>query len=139
MRITSVITYSLSGWIVAICVLLVSIYISIGWTPICNRLTFIGFISAVVLLIITLAHTEADENDGCDCYDFDDDVEFAGQCVQTYLDCSEEFQESIRDMLNILNDPKTDEDEYYMSLATLAEALDLYETLEYTDWPESDS
>lgn len=139
MRLTNVITYTLLGWIASICILLAGIHISIGWVPMCNRLTFVGFISAVTLLIITWAHAETNGKSTCDCYDFNDDVAFAGQNIQTYLECSEELQAGIRDMLNILKDPETNNDDYYMSLATLAEALDLHATPEDTDWPESDS
>jgi lambda repressor-like predicted transcriptional regulator len=47
----------------------------------------------------------------------------AAKFLRAYLECSDEIQAGIRDMLEILNDPNTDEDDRDMTLITLADAL----------------
>jgi lambda repressor-like predicted transcriptional regulator len=43
--------------------------------------------------------------------------------LRAFLECNDKMQEVVRDMLDVLNDPETDEDDRQMALATLAEAL----------------
>jgi predicted XRE-type DNA-binding protein len=43
--------------------------------------------------------------------------------LQAYLECSDEIQKAIREMLEILNDPETDDDDRESTLFTLADAL----------------
>jgi lambda repressor-like predicted transcriptional regulator len=43
--------------------------------------------------------------------------------LHAYLECSDEIQAGIRRMLQVLNDPNTDEDDRDMTLFTLADAL----------------
>jgi len=43
--------------------------------------------------------------------------------LRAYLECSDKIQSGIREMLDVLNDPETDEDEREMTLFTLADAL----------------
>ena len=43
--------------------------------------------------------------------------------LQAYLECSDEIQSGIRDMLQILNDPDVDSDDREMTLVTLVDAL----------------
>ncbi len=43
--------------------------------------------------------------------------------LRAYLECSDEIQAAIREMLEILNDPETDEDDRDMTLGTLSDAL----------------
>lgn len=47
----------------------------------------------------------------------------AAKFLRAYLECSDEIQAGIRGMLEILNDPNTDEDDRNMTLITLADAL----------------
>ena len=47
----------------------------------------------------------------------------AAKFLRAYLECSDEIQAGIRKMLEILNDPSTDEDDRDMTLFTLADAL----------------
>ncbi len=47
----------------------------------------------------------------------------AANFLRAYVECSDEIQAGIRGMLEILNDPKTDEDDRNMTLITLADAL----------------
>ncbi len=47
----------------------------------------------------------------------------AAKFLLAYVECSDEIQAGIRNMLEILNDPNTDEDDRDMTLATLADAL----------------
>jgi DNA-binding XRE family transcriptional regulator len=47
----------------------------------------------------------------------------AAKFLRAYLECSDEIQAGIREMLDILNDPETDEDDRDMTLITLADAL----------------
>ena len=47
----------------------------------------------------------------------------AAKFLRAYVECSDEIQAGIREMLEILNDPSTDEDDRDMTLATLADAL----------------
>ena len=47
----------------------------------------------------------------------------AAKFLHAYLKCSDEIQAGIRDLLKILEDPDTDEDDRDMTLATLADAL----------------
>lgn len=61
--------------------------------------------------------------------DVEDKVETLGEALQAakllraFLECSDTIQASIREMLDILSDPETDEVDYEMTLFTLAEAL----------------
>jgi predicted XRE-type DNA-binding protein len=43
--------------------------------------------------------------------------------LRAYIECSDEIQAGIREMLEILSDPNTDEDDRDMTLRTLADAL----------------
>ncbi len=43
--------------------------------------------------------------------------------LRAYLECSDEIQAGIRQMMEILNDPSTEEDDRDMTLLTLADAL----------------
>jgi lambda repressor-like predicted transcriptional regulator len=43
--------------------------------------------------------------------------------LRAYLECNDEMQEVVRETLDILSDPETDEDDRQMSLATLADAI----------------
>lgn len=43
--------------------------------------------------------------------------------LQAYLECSDEIQESVRELVAIVYDPNTDADDRIMSLHTLADAL----------------
>jgi lambda repressor-like predicted transcriptional regulator len=43
--------------------------------------------------------------------------------LRAYLECSPGIQAGVRDMLDVLNDPNTDEDDREMTLFTLADAL----------------
>jgi lambda repressor-like predicted transcriptional regulator len=45
------------------------------------------------------------------------------QVFQAYLECSEEAQAAIRDMVEIVNDPEATEDDRAMACSTIAEAL----------------
>lgn len=47
----------------------------------------------------------------------------AATFLRAYVECSDEIQAGIRDMLDIVIDPKTDEDDRNMTLITLADAL----------------
>ena len=47
----------------------------------------------------------------------------ASKFLRAYLECSGEVQSEIRDLLDVLNDPETDEDDRDMTLSTLADAL----------------
>jgi lambda repressor-like predicted transcriptional regulator len=47
----------------------------------------------------------------------------AATFLRAYLECSDEIQAGIRNMLDIVNDPNTDEDDRNMTLITLADAL----------------
>lgn len=47
----------------------------------------------------------------------------ATKFLRAYVECSDEIQAGIRKMLEILNDPSTDEDDRDMTLMTLADAL----------------
>lgn len=47
----------------------------------------------------------------------------AAKILHPYLERSDEIQAGIRNMLQILNDPTTDEDDRDMTLFTLADAL----------------
>ncbi len=47
----------------------------------------------------------------------------AAKLLQAYLECSDEIQAAIREMLEILNDPETDDDDRESTLFTLADAL----------------
>lgn len=47
----------------------------------------------------------------------------AAKFIHAYLECSDSIQEGIRNMLDILNDPESDEDDRHMAVATLADAL----------------
>jgi lambda repressor-like predicted transcriptional regulator len=47
----------------------------------------------------------------------------AAKFLRAYLECSDEIQAGIRGMLEILNDPNTDDDDRDMTLITLADAL----------------
>ncbi len=47
----------------------------------------------------------------------------AAKFLRAYLECSDEIQAGIRGMLEILNDPNTDNDDRDMTLMTLADAL----------------
>ena len=47
----------------------------------------------------------------------------AAKFLRAYLECSDEIQAGIHDLLDILNDPNTDEDDRDMTLLTLADAL----------------
>lgn len=43
--------------------------------------------------------------------------------LRAYLECSDDIQAGIRDMLEIIHDPNTDNDDRNMALSTLADAL----------------
>ena len=43
--------------------------------------------------------------------------------LQAYLECSDEIQEVVRDLVAVLNDPHTTNEDREMTLATLADAL----------------
>lgn len=43
--------------------------------------------------------------------------------LHAYLECSNEIQEGIRELVAVLSDPETDEDDRQMTLCTLADAL----------------
>lgn len=45
------------------------------------------------------------------------------KCFHAYLECDEDIQAIIRDMVEIMVDPSTDDDERHMAMLTLAEAL----------------
>jgi len=45
------------------------------------------------------------------------------QVFQAYMECSDDVQEIIRDMIAIVNDPEAAEDERSMACSTIAEAL----------------
>jgi lambda repressor-like predicted transcriptional regulator len=47
----------------------------------------------------------------------------AAKFLHAYLECSDEIQAGIREMLKVLDDPNTDEDDRDMTLITLADAL----------------
>ena len=47
----------------------------------------------------------------------------ASKFLRAYVECSDEIQAGIRNLLQILNDPNTDEDDRDMTLFTLADAL----------------
>jgi len=47
----------------------------------------------------------------------------AAKFIRAYLECSDEIQAGIREMLDILHDPETDEDDRHMAIVTLADAL----------------
>jgi lambda repressor-like predicted transcriptional regulator len=47
----------------------------------------------------------------------------AAKFLRAYLECSDEIQAGIREMLEILNDPNTDDDDRDSTLITLADAL----------------
>jgi lambda repressor-like predicted transcriptional regulator len=47
----------------------------------------------------------------------------ATEFLRAYIECSDEIQAGIRDMLDILDDPDTDEDDRDSTLITLADAL----------------
>jgi lambda repressor-like predicted transcriptional regulator len=47
----------------------------------------------------------------------------AANFLRAYLECSDEIQAGIREMLEVLNDPNTDNDDRDMTLRTLADAL----------------
>jgi plasmid maintenance system antidote protein VapI len=47
----------------------------------------------------------------------------AAKFLRAYLECSDHVRAGIREMLDILNDPETDEDDRDMTLFTLADAL----------------
>ena len=47
----------------------------------------------------------------------------ATKFLRAYLECSDEIQAGIREMMEILNDPSTEEDDRDMTLLTLADAL----------------
>ncbi len=47
----------------------------------------------------------------------------ATKFLRAYLECSDEIQSEIRELLDVLNDPETDEDDCDMTLFTLADAL----------------
>lgn len=47
----------------------------------------------------------------------------AAKVLRAFLECSDEIQAGIRDMLEIVNDPNTDESDRNMTLTTLADAL----------------
>jgi lambda repressor-like predicted transcriptional regulator len=47
----------------------------------------------------------------------------ATKFLRAYLECSDQIQAAIREMLDILNDPETDEDDRDMTLFTLADSL----------------
>jgi lambda repressor-like predicted transcriptional regulator len=47
----------------------------------------------------------------------------AANVLHAYLECSTEIQQGIRNLLEILNDPNTDEDDRDSTLMTLADAL----------------
>ena len=47
----------------------------------------------------------------------------AAKFIRAYLECSDEIQTGIREMLDILHDPETDEDDRHMAIVTLADAL----------------
>lgn len=50
-------------------------------------------------------------------------VEIFAQLYQEYLECADDIQEVVRDMLAIVNDPEADADEKEMALDTMVEAL----------------
>jgi hypothetical protein len=50
-------------------------------------------------------------------------AQHAAKLLRAYLECSNSIQTGIREMLDILSDPETDEDAYEMTLFTLEEAL----------------
>lgn len=47
----------------------------------------------------------------------------AAKFLRAYLECSDDIQAGIREMMEILNDPSTEEDDRDMTLLTLADAL----------------
>ena len=47
----------------------------------------------------------------------------AAKLIRAYIECSDEIQAGIRDMLDILNDADADDDDRDMALVTLADAL----------------
>ncbi len=47
----------------------------------------------------------------------------ATKFLRAYIECSDEIQAGVRQMVNILSDPGTDEDDLEMTLLTLADAL----------------
>jgi lambda repressor-like predicted transcriptional regulator len=47
----------------------------------------------------------------------------AAKFLRAYLECSDEVQAGVRGLLDILNDPETDEDDREATLFTLADAL----------------
>ncbi len=68
----------------------------------------------------------------------------AAKFLRAYVECSDEIQAGIREMLEILNDPNTDDDDRDMTLATLADALfpdphDRAHGAELEDWQRRDA
>ena len=49
--------------------------------------------------------------------------ELFAQCFRAYLECSDHVQDVIRDMVNLVNDPETDEEIREAAHATITEAL----------------
>ena len=47
----------------------------------------------------------------------------AAKFLRAYLECSDEIQAGVRELLEVLNDPETDEDDREATLFTLADAL----------------
>jgi len=47
----------------------------------------------------------------------------AAKFVRAYLECSDTIQAGVRDMLDILDDPTTDDNDRQVAIATLADAL----------------
>ena len=47
----------------------------------------------------------------------------AAKFLRAYLECSDEIQAGVRELLDVLNDPETDEDDREATLFTLADAL----------------
>lgn len=51
------------------------------------------------------------------------DLERAAKFIRAFVESDDAIQESIRELLDVLNDPETDEDDKVMTLHTLADAL----------------
>jgi lambda repressor-like predicted transcriptional regulator len=68
----------------------------------------------------------------------------AAKYLRAYVECSDEIQAGIREMLEILNDPSIDEDDRDMTLATLADALfpdphDRDRGVDLAEWDKQDA
>ncbi len=123
MRIINIISSILLGCVIASYGWAAGIYISVGWIPICNRLAIVGAVVLGLLWIISLHVTDTVEDLKGEGFKDFKNIKFGVQCVREYLDCSTKLQEGIREMIDALDDPETDDDDRFTVLVTLAEAL----------------